>query len=246
MLGIGIFAAWGLVHVALIASIVFALTYVFKTVTHLKPGVRRWLDAPLLIPFGHVLITKHLSEEGLKYRKRLNVALTALFLTLLAGDGLYAVTDRLTDRRGGQASAASLRVVVVVRIGDPFGGFRIAFRPGFIDWPEGFAALEKTVERMVAFLVNLPPDQRLRLLRGETPWPREFAPQEFAPRFGDRHGGIDFIGGQNTDGAADLVLRGSFPFPWWPLGEWVVFEGVHFKPDNHTEPFSYDELKPWW
>src|SRR5207245_3069130 len=108
---------------------------------------------------------------------------------------------------GRVASPASLRAILVFRIGPPFGGFRIAFRPGFVDWPEGFAALEAAVARVRTFLIQLPPDQRSRMLSGETGWP-----QELAAQLGDRPGFIDGVSYPSTDGGNDVVLRRSSPF----------------------------------
>jgi hypothetical protein len=142
--------------------------------------------------------------------------------------------NRQPDHRGGPTAPASLRAVNAVRIGPPLGGFRIAFRPGFIDWPEGFVALEAAVARTITLLVQLPPDQRSRMLRGELPWPEDLRAQ-MVPQLGSRRGVID--GGIN-EGGTELVLRGSFAFSWWPLGEWVVYQGVHIRSDKHSEAQS--------
>ena len=166
------------------------------------------------------------------------IALAVLIIASpLGGQG-----NRQLDHPGGATPPASLRAINAIRIGAPFGGFRIAFRPGFIDWSEGFVALEQATTRATAFLVGLPPDQRARMLRGEVPWPDEFTAQ-MAPQLGSRRGVID---GVMNGGGTDLVLRGSFAFAWWPLGEWVVYQGVHIRPDNRAEPFSDDELRPLW
>src|SRR5437899_2506615 len=167
------------------------------------------------------------------------VPILLAFLVLMSLDG--GEGRRRPDRHSSPASPASLRAVFVVRIGPPFGGFRLAFRPGFIDWPEGFVALEAAVTRVMTFLIQLPPDQRSRMLSGETGWP-----QELAAQLGDRPGFIDGVSYPSTDGGNDVVLRGSSPFSWWPLGEWVVFQGVHIRPDNHPAPLSYDALRPLW
>jgi hypothetical protein len=54
------------------------------------------------------------------------------------------------------SSPAFLRAVVLFRVGPSFGGLRVA-----------------AVARVMTFLVQLPPDQRARVLSGETPWPNE-------------------------------------------------------------------------
>ena len=170
-------------------------------------------------------------------------ALVILMPIVLAFLVLMSLDSRAGRRPadGRVASPASLRAILVFRIGPPFGGFRIAFRPGFVDWPEGFAALEAAVARVRTFLIQLPPDQRSRMLSGETPWPEELVIQ-----LGSRPGFIDGISYANAAGGSDFVLRGSFPCLWWPLGEWVVFQGVHIRSDNRAEPFSYEELTALW
>ena len=104
----------------------------------------------------------------------------AVFIVMSPNGGGGA---RPPDNHVSQPSATSLRGVFLVRIGPSFGGLRLAVRPGFIDWPKGFVALEGTVARVMTFLVELPPDQRLRLLSGETPWPKELV-----AHMGDRPG----------------------------------------------------------
>ena len=162
----------------------------------------------------------------------------AVFIVMSPNGGGGA---RPPDNHVSQPSATSLRGVFLVRIGSSFGGLRLAVRPGFIDWPKGFVALEGTVARVMTFLVELPPDQRLRLLSGETPWPKELV-----AHMGDRPGFIDGVSYANSAGGHDVILRGSLPFSWWPLGEWVVFQAVHIRSGNRPEPFSSDELTALW
>jgi len=162
----------------------------------------------------------------------------AVFIVMSPNGGGGA---RSPDNHVSQPSATSLRAVFLVRIGPSFGGLRLAVRPGFIDWPEGFVALEGTVARVMTYLLRLAPEQRSRVLSGETPWPKELVAD-----LGPRPGFIDGVSYPNPAGGTDVVLRGSFAFPWWPLGEWVVFQGVHLQPDNRREPFSYDELSALW
>jgi len=148
---------------------------------------------------------------------------------------------RVPDEHVSRASPASLRAILLFRIGPSFGGLRLAVRPGVMDWPEGFVVLESAVARVMTFLIQLPPDQRARVLSGETPWPKDLMAD-----LGPRPGFIDAVSYANAAGGTDLVLRGSFVFPWWPFGEWAVFQGVHIRPDKHPEPFSYDELSALW
>ncbi len=51
-------------------------------------------------------------------------------------------------------------------------------------------------------------------------------PSSILPYLEDRLGVCDVYGKELPDGTHDLVIRASFRFPYWPLGEWVVFDGV--------------------
>lgn len=74
---------------------VLILVYMFKTVAHRKPGLGLWRDAPAMNPFNHILITANLTEEGLKYRRRLGVAVLAFVVPILFTIALAAVTGDL-------------------------------------------------------------------------------------------------------------------------------------------------------
>jgi hypothetical protein len=59
--------------------------YSFRTVACLKAEVRLWRDAPAWNPFNHILRTAHLTEQGLKHRRRLiAAALTFVSFALIA------------------------------------------------------------------------------------------------------------------------------------------------------------------
>ena len=134
-----------------------------------------------------------------------------------------------------------LRIVVLTRIGSPAGGFRIAFKPGVFDWPEGFVALERTLRESANYITGLPKDRRFRMLRGE-----EQGPDTLVPRIDGREGGVHLSGGFQEDGTADIVLRASLNFRWWPLGEWAVYDGVHIRADGTSSAFSDSELAEVW
>jgi hypothetical protein len=42
------------------------------------------------------------------------------------------------------------------------------------------------------------------------------------------------------------VIRTSFRFPYWPLGEWVVFDGVQLAPDNSWRRYTEEEVSEAW
>ena len=96
---------------------------------------------------------------------------------------------------------------------------------------------------VTGFLARLSPEERSRILDGETPFP-----EDLVARLRDRLPAmdLDWAFARNPDGGTDLVLRGRIPFSWWPLGEWVVFQGIRIRSDNASEPFSQEELARLW
>ncbi len=84
---IAIVAASQALGVVAVLSLVLALIYIVKAVGHVKPDVSIWLDAPFLNPFSHILVTRNLTEAGLKYRRRLLVAVATFFVawSMMAG-----------------------------------------------------------------------------------------------------------------------------------------------------------------
>lgn len=86
-----------------------ALIYIFMALAHLKPGVRLWLDAPLLNPLNHIFFSGNFTKDGLKYRRRVLIATVTFFLVWSAGIGLDMVASRQTSRSSGPASPAAER-----------------------------------------------------------------------------------------------------------------------------------------
>ena len=41
-------------------------------------------------------------------------------------------------------------------------------------------------------------------------------------------------------------IRASFRFTWWPLGEWVVFDGLRLAPDNSWRRYTEEEVSESW
>jgi hypothetical protein len=75
----------------------------FKTVANRKPGIRLWHDAPfgfhspwwLRNPFNHILVTEHLTETGLKYRRWLVFSVLAFIVPILTVLALGAAIGEL-------------------------------------------------------------------------------------------------------------------------------------------------------
>lgn len=133
-----------------------------------------------------------------------------------------------------------IRSVVLLNLGAPFGGFRVAGRPGLfgLDDPRAFAVLERAIESAFTLLSAHQPAE----------WP-EIAPTGFAaavPRLEDCEGFIDCCGSALTEGHGEVILRACLPFRAWPLGGWVVFEGRHRALDGSWRPFTPDELAELW
>ncbi len=133
-----------------------------------------------------------------------------------------------------------VRAVILLNVGPPFGGFRLAARPGMLglDYPDAFVALERAIERAYTLLsAHRPAD-----------WPT-IAQTGFdlaIPRLGEREGFIDFTGSAMSDEAGEVVARACFPFPAWPFGGWVVYEGRHRALDGTWTPFTTEELTRLW
>jgi hypothetical protein len=70
---------------------VATIYYSFRTVACLKPGLRLWRDAPAWNPFNHILRTAHLTEQGLKHRRRLIAAALTFVSFALIGLGVAAL-----------------------------------------------------------------------------------------------------------------------------------------------------------
>jgi hypothetical protein len=134
-----------------------------------------------------------------------------------------------------------LRLIFGFRIGPPQACFRMAFRPGPFEWEEGFAALERSAEATVVYLTAMDPERRALVLSG-----KKEPPSSLIPHLEDRLGANDVYGNELPDGTLDLVIRTSFRFPWWPLGEWVVFDGVRLAQDNSWRRFTAEEVSEAW
>jgi ABC-type glycerol-3-phosphate transport system permease component len=74
---------------------VLSIIYMFKTVANRKPGIALWRDAPAINPFNHILRSENLTEDGLKYRRRLVVSAAAFVIPILITLGLAAITGNL-------------------------------------------------------------------------------------------------------------------------------------------------------
>ena len=71
------------------------LVYLFKTLACRRPGVRLWRDAPARNPFNHIFVSRHLTEEGLRCRRRLILATAAFVFYVLAFLGVGTVVGAL-------------------------------------------------------------------------------------------------------------------------------------------------------
>ena len=135
----------------------------------------------------------------------------------------------------------SHRAVILFNIGPPFGGFRVAVRPGAfgLNNPAAFAALDAAIQEALSSLSAHPPSS----------WPGLHASGALAPtppRFDGREGAIDVTGDATDDAAGDIVMRAFLPFPRWPLGGWAAYEAWHRDSSGMWTPFSEEELAIVW
>jgi len=135
-----------------------------------------------------------------------------------------------------------VRAVIFLSLGPPFGGFRIAGRPGLfgLDNPRAFQTLERSIEGTYTLLSAHRPADWMGIAQTETGF------EAAAPRLGERTGFVDCTGDAMTDETGKVILRACFPFRWWPLGGWVVYEGRHRALDGTWTPFTADELAKLW
>ena len=134
-----------------------------------------------------------------------------------------------------------LRLIFGLRIGPPRACLRLAFRPGRFAWDEGYAALERSIEATIIYLTAMDREKFTAMLSGNAS-----PPSNLIPHLDDRLGVMDVYGDESPDGTHNLVIRANFRFPWWPLGEWVVFDGVHLAPDNNWRRYTEEEVSEVW
>ena len=134
----------------------------------------------------------------------------------------------------------SVRAVVFFNFGPPFGGFRLAASPedAGLDFPEGFNALERAVERAYTLLSHYPPGSWPQLARREDPM--------LVARLGHREIVLDVIWDPSDDPPATVLVRAWLPFRAWPFGGWVVYEGRRRAPDGTWTPLSPEEVSRFW
>jgi len=117
----------------------------------------------------------------------------------------------------------------------------MAFRPGKLAWEEGYAALERAIEATCIYLTAMDRGKLIAVLNGSTS-----PPTSLIPYLEDRLGACDVYGNELPDGTHNLVIRASFRFPYWPLGEWVVIDGVQLAPDNSWRRYTEEEVSESW
>ena len=80
--------AFAIVVPVAMVSWVIAVYSMFAAIFCLKPGVDLWKDAPLRNPFNHILVASHLSDTGLKHRRRLIICAILFVVPILLVIGL--------------------------------------------------------------------------------------------------------------------------------------------------------------
>jgi hypothetical protein len=130
-----------------------------------------------------------------------------------------------------------IRTVVLFNLGDAFGGFRMAVRPGLfgLNDPDAFLALESTIHDVQQSLSFHPPSR----------WPA-IAASVARPQINGREASVDLIGDAADDRDGDVVMRAYLPFHLWPLGGWVVYEAWRRTSDGSWASFGEEKLAEMW
>jgi len=130
-----------------------------------------------------------------------------------------------------------VRSVVLFNLGPPFGGLRLAVRPGFLglDAPSAFGALEEAIAAVRDTLRSRPPSA----------W-YDLPDTVFEPHIQDRKASLDITGDVTDTTVAKVVVRALLPFRGWPFGGWVVHEGWQCAADGSWTPFTEDALADVW
>ena len=132
----------------------------------------------------------------------------------------------------------SIRGTVWLQIGDPFDGPRFG-PPLHLKWAakdsDIFQELELVIADAYKTIAPQPPAAWDRL--AETAQP---------PKVNGRRVKLDLRAylGDDLDGV--VLMRGSLPFPAWPLGGWVVVEGWNRTREGAWTPLSTEELEKTW
>ena len=130
-----------------------------------------------------------------------------------------------------------VRSVLLFNLGPPFGGLRLAVRPGLfgLNEPSAFEALEHAIAAVQDVLRSHPPNT----------W-HDLPNTVFEPHIQDRTASIDVTGDVTDTTVATVVLRARLPFRGWPFGGWVVHEGWQCAADGSWTPFTDEALADVW
>ena len=131
-----------------------------------------------------------------------------------------------------------LRTVELFRLGH----FRMAVLPGVygLDWPEGFAALERYVADQVKEIAALDYGCYLNPT-GDT------MPHLDGPKFEGQAGFLDLVVDPVSDRESVRVyVKASLVFRRWPLGGWVVWDGFRAWPDGSRAELTKEDLAFEW
>lgn len=133
------------------------------------------------------------------------------------------------------------RALVLLNVGPPFGGFRLAVNPGIFGatGSAAFPALERIVYNLQSVLAAHRPDTWSRLVESDAML------GDPAELFGGRPGRVDFTCDPDSN-TGDVVVRAFLPFRVWPLGGWAVYDAWHREADGTWVPFAEEELAILW
>jgi hypothetical protein len=135
----------------------------------------------------------------------------------------------------------SHRSIVLLSLGPPLGGFRIAVDPGLIGLNDAapFGSLERAVSNLQSVLAAHPPDTWQRLARSDA------VIGDAGDLLAARRGALD-LACDPTSTTGDVVIRASLAFRIWPFGGWAVHQAWHREADGRWVPFTDEELAELW
>ena len=107
-----------------------------------------------------------------------------------------------------------------------------------IDNKRIFSVLDSVIQKILNLIAITPPNDWQSLMQGEQI-------RKLAPEIGNRQGDFEFwpVDGDSADQI--IVARCSISFRFWPLGAWVVYDGICVGSGTISK-LSDEELSKWW
>jgi len=136
----------------------------------------------------------------------------------------------------------AIRSIVILNIGPPFGGFRLAARAGFLGLNNRkiFEKLERGIDSIFEVLNKTAIDNWQNAIVNHS------ESKDFKKIMGSRPGIMDYSVDEETNGHVKLIVRACIPFRIFSFGGWTVYDGIILKDDNMPYRLSDQELFKYW